>query len=180
MRIQIHGDAARLAQHFTIGVDPERDRAADLYPLSFISKQTFKAHMIPVISGREDPEEIQAVQVIGTEQIQFSVCIDSVRTELESAAFVTCIHDNCKECAGLHICISVTGDLHSDHRACQYHMDSFRDVDQLSHTDLVEEDLEPGIVSLLAYSSIKSDAGADVKESDAAGIVVFPFCGTIV
>ena len=79
MRIQIHGDAARLAQHFTIGVDPERDRAADLYPLSFISKQTFKAHMIPAISGREDPEEIQAVQVIGTEQIQFSVCIDSVR-----------------------------------------------------------------------------------------------------
>ena len=142
MRIQIHGDAARLAQHFAIGVNPERDCAADLYPLSFISEQTLKTHMVSVVGGGEDPEEIQTVQVIGTEEIQLSVCADGVRAEFESAALVTSIHDNCKESAGLHISITVAGDLHSDHRTGQDHMYCLRDVDQLSHADLVEEQLE--------------------------------------
>ena len=126
--------------------------------------------MLTVIGGGEDPEEVHAVEVIGAEKIQFAVRTHSVRAEFESAAFVAGVHDNGKERARLRICVPVTSDLHTDHGTCQDHMDGFRNIDQLAHTEFVEQRLEMRTVGLLTYSRVKSDSGADVEKSFCSGL----------
>ena len=98
-----------------------------------------EAHMASVIGGGEDAEEVHAIQVIGAEKIQFAICIHSVGTEFETAALITGVHGNGEERARLQVCKAVASDLHTDHGTCQDHMDGFRNIDQLAHTELVEQ-----------------------------------------
>ena len=129
-----------------------------------VGEQAFKAEMISVIRSREDPEEIHAVQVICAKQIEYAVIVYSIRAELEPAPLITCIHDNCEEGPGAVSTLAVAGDLHSDHRACEDHVDRFRDIDELSHADLAQDRFEKGTVSTLADCRVKSDPGTDVEQ----------------
>ena len=125
--------------------------------------------MVPVVSGREDPEKVHAVKVSGAEQPKDTVIVYSVGTELEASALVTSVHDNCKQSAGPECFASVAGDLHSCHGTCQDHMDCLGHIDQLAHVNAVENGLETGTVSPLTHGSIKADPCADIKEPHSAG-----------
>ena len=61
MRIDVDRDIAGFADDLSVCVHPERHSAADRKALTAVSKQPLEAKMIPVVRGREDPEEIHAV-----------------------------------------------------------------------------------------------------------------------
>ena len=165
MRKNIDRDLTRLAQDFSVGVHPERNGAADRETPASVGEQAFKAQMISVIRSREDPEEVHAAEVICAEKIQKAVAVDRIGAEFEAASLITGVHDHCEESPGAVGIFTVAGDLHSDHRAREDHVNRLRDIDQLSHADHAQNRFKKGAVSPLADRCVESDPGADVEQS---------------
>ena len=125
--------------------------------------------MVSVISGWEDPEKVQAVQVAGPEQSKDTVITYRVGTEFEASALITGVHNDCKQSARPESLTPIAVNLHSYHGACKDHVDRLGDVDQFAHTETVEESLERGTVSPLTYCGVKSDSRTDIEQSYRVG-----------
>ena len=67
MRENVNSDMARLTEDFSVGVDPQRCRALNGDLSAPARKQSFEPEVAAVVSGREDPEEVHAVKVTGSE-----------------------------------------------------------------------------------------------------------------
>ena len=141
MGIHVDRDLAGSAHDFAVGVDPERCGASDRKALSLIRKQSFEPEMISAVGCREDPEEIHAVKIACSKKVEDSVTVYGIGAEFETSALVTGVHDNSEESARPEDLFAVAGNLHSDHGAGEDHMDRFRNIDQFTHADTVEDSL---------------------------------------
>ena len=166
VRKHIDCDLTGLACDFSVCMNPERNGAPDRDALSLIREESLEAKMIAVVCSWEDPEKVHAVKVSGSKEAEYAVVVNCVGTELKTSALIASVHDNGEQSAGSYGLTPVAGDLHSCHGTCQDHVDRLRDVDQFAHTYTVENGLETGAVSSLAYGGVKSDSGTDIKKTD--------------
>lgn len=167
MRKQVDRYLGGLAHDFSVCVHPEGNGALDRDTPSLIGKEPLEAQVVPVVSSGKDAEEIHTVEVACSEEVEDSVAARGIGTELKPASLVACIHDYCKECPGTECLMPVTGDLHSDHRTCEDHMDCLGNIDQFAHPNRVQKRFEGGAVGSLADCGVKPHTRADVEEPDA-------------
>ena len=163
MRKHIDCDLTGFAYDFSVCMHPERNGAPYRNALSLIREESLEAKMIAVVCSWEDPEKVHAVKVSGSKEAEYAVVVNCVGTELKTSALIASVHDNGEQSAGSYGLTPVAGDLHSCHGTCQDHVDRLRDVDQFAHTYTVENGLETGAVSSLAYGGVKSDSGTELS-----------------